>query len=154
MANLVLSVIEAVQHGDLKYVKQHVGSMDRNTESTTSLLDANTCDTDKCSLLHWACINNRVDIATFLVEQGADVNSKGGVLNETPLQWACRSESYGFTHLIQFLLRQDGINLHHKSTEGFDAVHIALRAGNLNVLLLLLIIGRADVAPGTVNLRW
>jgi ankyrin repeat protein len=145
MANLVLSVIEAVQHGDLKYVKQHVGSMDRNTESTTSLLDANTCDTDKCSLLHWACINNRVDIATFLVEQGADVNSKGGVLNETPLQWACRSESYGFTHLIQFLLRQDGINLHHKSTEGFDAVHIALRAGNLNVLLLLLIIGRADV---------
>jgi len=56
---------------------------------------------DNITLLHWAAINNRVDIAKYLVNKGAKIDASGGVLNSTPLHWAVRD---GKLDMVIFLL--------------------------------------------------
>jgi palmitoyltransferase len=45
---------------------------------------------DNITLLHWAAINNRIDIAKYLINKGAKIDAIGGALNSTPLHWAVR----------------------------------------------------------------
>jgi palmitoyltransferase len=45
---------------------------------------------DNISLLHWASINNRIEIAKYLISKGAKVDAIGGALQATPLHWATR----------------------------------------------------------------
>ncbi len=130
------SLIEAVQHGRTSDVVSTV--RDDGTG-----LSAGAADADGCSLLHWACINNRLEIAKHLLKCGANVNAVGGVLKEVPLQWAVRNEGYGFTHLVAFLLDQ-GADVRHKSILGQDALFLAVMAGNANITFMLLSIGKAD----------
>lgn len=51
---------------------------------------ATTPVSDNITLLHWAAINNRVDIAKYLINKGAKIDAIGGALNSTPLHWAVR----------------------------------------------------------------
>lgn len=51
--------------------------------------------------LHWAAINNRVEIAKYLLSKGAKIDAIGGALNSTPLQWATRD---GKLEMVVFLL--------------------------------------------------
>ena len=71
MADTVYSIgfaIEAVQHGNLDGLKN---AIEHGISPSAS-------DADGCTLLHWASINNRYDIAEYLIQRGAEVN-KGGV---------------------------------------------------------------------------
>lgn len=45
---------------------------------------------ENVTLLHWAAINNRLEIVNYLVSRGAIVDAIGGELESTPLQWATR----------------------------------------------------------------
>jgi ankyrin repeat protein len=45
---------------------------------------------DNITLLHWAAINNRIEIAKYLINKGAKIDATGGALNSTPLHWAIR----------------------------------------------------------------
>lgn len=56
---------------------------------------------DNITLLHWAAINNRIEIAKYLINKGAKVDAIGGALNSTPLHWAVRD---GKLEMIVFLL--------------------------------------------------
>ena len=49
---------------------------------------------DNITLLHWAAINNRIDIGKYLISKGAKVDAVGGVLSATPLQWAIRDGKF------------------------------------------------------------
>ena len=56
---------------------------------------------DNITLLHWAAINNRFEIAEYLLKKGAKVDAIGGLLNATPLHWVTRN---GQLEMIIFLL--------------------------------------------------
>ena len=53
-----------------------------------------------CSLLHWAALNNRVRISQYLINHGAIINISGGILGESPLQWAIRRKYYCIVQLL------------------------------------------------------
>ena len=40
--------------------------------------------------LHWAAINNRIEISKLFLSRGAEVDAVGGELKSTPLHWAAR----------------------------------------------------------------
>lgn len=128
------ALVNAVQFGDLRVVKEYVGNR----------TSPNTTDADGCSLLHWAAINNRVGIALYLIERGADVNTQGGLLNETPLHWAVRMNFY---RICQLLVER-GADMTVRSNAGFDVLHLACQQGNLETIFVLLSLG-AD--PNTPN---
>ena len=102
-------------------------------------LDPNATDDDGCSLLHWAAINNRVAMTSHLLGLGASVNVRGGLLGETPLMWASR---YDYPRMLSVLLcsgADAGI-----LAGGYDALHLACQAGNVNSVFLLLTLGKAN----------
>lgn len=56
------------------------------------------------TLLHWAAINNRLEIAEYLIGKRAQVDAIGGELASTPLQWAVRD---GKLPMVAYLLSHD-----------------------------------------------
>ncbi len=91
-----------INHFDLIYSAVQYGFYDRVVE----LIDsdpklASTPVNDNITLLHWAAINSRIEIAKYLISKGAQVDAIGGVLNATPLQWAVRD---GKLDMVIFLL--------------------------------------------------
>jgi hypothetical protein len=75
-----MNIVQAVQYNEIDRVKQLIESGESNV---------NTPDKEDCYLLHWASINNHVEIARYLIAKGAIVDIKGGDLKSTPLHWAC-----------------------------------------------------------------
>lgn len=64
-ASLMISeLIYAVQFGDVDYVRKALAA---------SSDYANITDSDGCSLLQWAAINNRTEIASMLIKHNAMV---------------------------------------------------------------------------------
>ena len=118
-------VLKAVLDGDLDSVVTAL----RNKRVAPSSLDASGC-----SLLHWASVNNRISIATALLDHSAEVNLAGGVRGESPLQWAIRQKYYA---MIQLLISR-GADLSFRSAEGLDALHLVTRLGNMNTLYFVL----------------
>lgn len=57
--------------------------------------------TGNVTLLHWAAINNRIEIAEYLISKRAQIDAFGGELNSTPLHWAIRD---GKLPMVAFLL--------------------------------------------------
>jgi palmitoyltransferase len=56
-------------------------------------------DNENCTLLHWAAINNHLELCRWLVQNGAQVDAIGGTLQATPAQWASR---YCILHQVEF----------------------------------------------------
>lgn len=114
----LLEVVGAVQEGDLDSLREAVQQR---------IVSVNSTDPDGCSLLHWAAINNRVQIANFLIENGADPSFRaGGVLGESPFQWALRKRLYYMMHV----LRERGFaDLSFKSVQGNDSLMLACKLG-------------------------
>ncbi len=110
-------LVIAAQEGDIQTLISFVnGKLDIP-------VDANFCDSDGCSLLHWAAINNHKSIVDILLDAGANINITGGILGETPLQWAIRKN---YIKLSYYLIEK-GANIHIKSAEGLDALQVAAR---------------------------
>ncbi|GAB5372249.1 hypothetical protein AAMO2058_001648900 [Amorphochlora amoebiformis] len=123
--SFMVDAVKAVQWGKLDVVKGMVESKD---------IRVNDRDDQNCSLLHWASINNRVEIVKYLLEKHADVNRPGGILKETPLQWAARQG-----HLdVVILLYDAGGDLTIRSTEGLDALMLACHCQKFALAMYLL----------------
>ena len=148
-------LIKAVQYGHIREVETALQAS-VSSDSSLSKISCNLQDGDGCSLLHWAAINNRVHVASMLIEHGADINATGGIMQEAPLQWCCRSKGYGFTHMLQLLLTA-GAQVHYANVTGQTALHLAVQAGTLNTMLILLESG-AQVdsrdCDGNTPLHW
>jgi len=122
----VEALIHSVQFGDLKSVEAAIEQQK---------LSPDTVDRDGCSLLHWAAINNRLEIARYLISKNCNVNIVGGENGEIPLQWAVRqAQCAGMVNL----LIEEGSNIHHKSLFGYDALFIAVQAGHTHIIFILL----------------
>lgn len=129
-------LVHAAQHGDFPFIENAVENYN---------ISPSTTDSDGCSLLHWASINNRVSIVNFLLSKSVNINYTGGANNETALQWAVRSTRSA--ELVSIFLSHEA-DLTHKSKYGLDALFIAVQAGNMSIVYLLLVAG-AD--PNTLS---
>lgn len=94
-------------------------------------------DDNGCTLLHWAAINNRVNIAQLLLDRGARVDIAGGALEETPLQWCCRSKGYGYTYMLDLLIKS-GSDVNHANISGHTPLHLCAQGNSLNLAFIIL----------------
>lgn len=84
--------ISAVQYGYYDRVVELI-ELDPSLASTPA--------NGNITLLHWAAINNRVQVAWYLLSKGAHIDAYGGELNSTPLHWAARN---GKLQMVAFLV--------------------------------------------------
>eukprot|EP00124_Ichthyophonus_hoferi_P002484 Ihof_evm3s171 gene=Ihof_evmTU3s171 len=131
-----VDIVGAVQRGLLDRVHWFV-----NEEG----FDVNTPDHEDVTLLHWAAINNRIEIARFLLAKGAHVDTLGGHLKSTSLQWAVRQ---GFLEMI-ILLMKAGADPSIKDTQGFNSLHLSAQFGHTYISAYLMAKG---VDPDSVDI--
>lgn len=93
-------ISRAVQYGFYDRVVQLIES---DSQLASKPLD------DNITLLHWAAINNRLDIAKYLINKGAKIDAFGGVLKSTPLQWAIRDGKLDIVILLLSYNAQAGL---------------------------------------------
>lgn len=123
-----LNAVKATQYGVLERLKELVES---------NQVDPNAPDAENVYLLHWAAINNRIDIAKYLISLGVNIDPVGGELETTPLNWAARS---GHVNMC-VLLMQHGANPTVYDVEGFSTIHLGTMFGHSNVVAYLLVKG-------------
>ncbi|UJR21184.1 hypothetical protein I4U23_024282 [Adineta vaga] len=99
---------------------------------------ASTPVQDNITLLHWAAINNRIEIAQYLLNKGAKIDASGGALNSTPLHWAVRD---GKLDMILFLL-SNGAQPELMDGEGFACIHLASIFGHSAIVAYLIAKGQ------------
>lgn len=80
-------------------------------------------DEEGITVLHWAAINNRIPVASYFIQKGADVNAIGGELQGTPLHWATRQ---GHLPMVVLLMRYRA-NPYLKDAEGLNCLHVAIQ---------------------------
>lgn len=120
----IVAGVRAAQYNMIDELRQLIDS---------GSLTANTRDSEDCTLLQWAAINNRKDIVQELLLRGADVNAIGGFLRESALQWAVRQGALEAT----VMLIQNGADPHLLGTEGVNAMHLALQFKHIDTVLFL-----------------
>ena len=74
-------------------------------------------------------MNNRVAVATFLLERGADVGAQDGD-GQTALHWACVR---GSLPCAELLLRSGG-SVASRDVRGYDCAHVAAQYGHTGIL--------------------
>ena len=115
----IADLVSAIQQGEYEVIKE---ALQRR------LVPPNVRDSQGCTLLHWAAINNRYSIANLLIDHGADIGASGGMLDENPLQWALRRKYYS---MVDLLIRKGTWHnvLQHRSKQGDNALMLARKLG-------------------------
>uniref|UniRef100_K1R3S4 Palmitoyltransferase ZDHHC17 n=1 Tax=Magallana gigas TaxID=29159 RepID=K1R3S4_MAGGI len=110
------------------------GIMARVYELVEGGLNVNEMDRENVSILHWAAINNRLDIVKYLVGKGAIVDRFGGDLDSTPLHWATRQ---GHLTMVVLLLGF-GADPTLRDGQGFSCIHLASQFGHTAIVAYLI----------------
>ncbi|XP_069479563.1 palmitoyltransferase ZDHHC13 isoform X2 [Ambystoma mexicanum] len=92
--------------------------------------DVRQPDKENVTLLHWASINNRLELVKYYISKGAVVDQLGGDLNSTPLHWAIRQ---GHLQTI-ILLLQFGADPTLIDGEGYSGIHLAVLFQHIPVI--------------------
>ncbi|XP_038075514.1 palmitoyltransferase ZDHHC17-like isoform X2 [Patiria miniata] len=114
------------------------GAIDRLKELVENGLDVQEPDKENVTLLHWAAINNRLEIARYLINHGAVIDQLGGDLNSTPLHWATRQ---GHLPMV-VLLMQYGADPSLRDGEGVSGVHLSCQYGHTAIAAYLVAKGQ------------
>lgn len=107
-------------------------------KSNASLVDAK--DANGFRPLQWAALNNRVAIAKYLLDLGADVNA-GDNERQTALHWAAVR---GALPVAELLLQRKA-KLHNQDIRGYTAAHVAAQYGHASMLYHFLLRWNLDV---------
>jgi len=129
------------------------GAAERVREIVEAGFDVNQRDGENVTLLHWASINNRQEIVSFLLERGALVDAIGGELESTALHWATRQ---GHTAVVVQLLGA-GADPATRDGEGCSAIHLAAQFGHTAIVGYLVAKGQSvncQDANGMTPLMW
>lgn len=119
-------LLEASKTGELSIVREIL-------DSHPHLVNCRDMEGRQSTPLHFAAGYNRLDVATFLIERGADVHikDKGGLV---PLHNAC---SYGHYEIVQLLLSK-GASVNVTDLWKFTPLHEAAAKGKSDIVKLLL----------------
>jgi palmitoyltransferase len=137
-------IVKATQFGVLDRVRSLVEERG---------FDVNERDGENVTLLHWAAINNRLEICEFLIGRGAVVDAVGGELQTTPLAWATRQ---GHLRMVVLLMRHGG-DPRAMDAQGLTCIHVAAQFGFSAILAYLVAKGCNVNAPdqkGMTPLMW
>ena len=94
----------------------------------------NKRDSENVSLLHWAAINNRLEIADFLLSvAGSQVDPVGGDLRSAPIHWAVRQ---GHMPMVVKLMAH-GADPTFRDGEGCNCLHLAAQLGHTAIVAYL-----------------
>ncbi|XP_060033038.1 palmitoyltransferase ZDHHC13 isoform X2 [Erinaceus europaeus] len=115
------------------------GIFERCKELVEAGYDVRQPDKENVSLLHWAAINNRLDLVKFYISKGAVVDQLGGDLNSTPLHWAIRQ---GHLPMV-ILLLQYGADPTLIDGEGFSGIHLAVLFQHMPIIAYLISKGQS-----------
>lgn len=116
-------------------------------------VDPKYADEEGITPLHWAAINNQYAVCKYLIDQGADVNQKGGDSGATPAMWAAQRCHFYIVHL----LLENGADPLAQDAQGYNILHLATIDGNALLLVLLLHQNIPVDAPdpqGHTSLMW
>ncbi|XP_071954906.1 palmitoyltransferase ZDHHC17-like [Antedon mediterranea] len=129
------------------------GAYDRVNELLNEGAEINHLDGEGCSLLHWASINNRLDLMRLLISKGAIIDRAGGELNASPLHWATRQG-----HLpAVVLLIQNEADPSIRDNEGLSCIHVACQFGHTSIVAYFVAKGQDPNlldASGMTPLMW
>lgn len=115
---------QAAQLNDLSYLDSHA-----LTHS-----DVNLRDSQRITALHWASINGHFMFVKRLLALGAEIDTKGGELDATPLMWAARN---GHTPVVHLLL-QHGSDPTLTDSQSFNVLHLAVHSSSPFLIAYLL----------------
>ena len=93
-----------------------------------------------------ACRNKNIIATRLAMQEGADVNERGGDHNRTPLMLAAER---GAADICEWLLQQPWISIDCSDNNGYTAMHWACVYGRVEVLRMLL----AARSQGSINKR-
>ncbi|CAN0403810.1 unnamed protein product, partial [Lampetra planeri] len=114
------------------------GLLERCRELVEAGKDVREPDAEGISLLHWAAINNRIDVAKFYLSKGAVVNQFAGVLNATPMHWAVRQGHLEMAVLLMSFGGDPGL----WDDEGGSCLHTAAQFDHPHIIAYLLAKGQ------------
>ncbi|XP_071505691.1 palmitoyltransferase ZDHHC17-like [Diadema antillarum] len=123
-----MDIIKATQYGVIDRVRRLIEEG----------YDVNQPDQENVTLLHWAAINNRLDIVRYFVSKGAIIDKLGGDLNSTPLHWAVRQ---GHLPMV-VLLMQYGSDPSLRDGEGCSCIHLACQFAHTPIVAYLIAKGQ------------
>src|SRR6266404_5946222 len=125
---------EAVRQGDVKAVELFLrAGMDGNTRIET--------DRGDMTMLQIAALYGNREVASLLLDKGADANAVSSFGRSTPLQAACGQTNLALTSL----LLERGANVNAANEDGATPLLIAVAAKNLNAVDLLLRKSKPDL---------
>ncbi|XP_038664303.1 putative palmitoyltransferase ZDHHC13 [Scyliorhinus canicula] len=127
-----LAFMEDYSNWDIIKATQY-GIIERCKELIEAGYDVRRPDKENVSLLHWAAINNRIELVKYYVSKGAIVDQLGGDLNSTPLHWATRQ---GHLSMVVLLLKH-GSDPTLVDREGFTCLHLAVQFQHMPIVAYL-----------------
>ncbi|XP_059508175.1 palmitoyltransferase ZDHHC13-like isoform X2 [Stegostoma tigrinum] len=137
-----LAFMEDCSNWDIVKATQY-GIIDRCKELIEAGYDVRQPDKENVTLLHWAAINNRIDLVKYYVSKGAIVDQLGGDLNSTPLHWATRQ---GHLSMVVLLMKY-GADPSLVDREGFTCLHLAVQFQHMPIVAYLVAKGQDVDAP-------
>uniref|UniRef100_A0A8C3B232 Palmitoyltransferase n=1 Tax=Cyclopterus lumpus TaxID=8103 RepID=A0A8C3B232_CYCLU len=114
------------------------GIFERCRELVEAGFDVRQPDKENVTLLHWAAINNRIDLVKYYISKGGVVDQLGGDLNSTPLHWATRQ---GHLSMVVQLMKY-GADPSLIDGEGCSCVHLAAQFGHTSIVAYLIAKGQ------------
>ncbi|KAJ7985728.1 hypothetical protein DPEC_G00343470 [Dallia pectoralis] len=114
------------------------GALERCKELVEAGCDVRQPDKENVSLLHWAAINNRMEVVKYYMSKGAIIDQLGGDLKSTPLHWAIRQ---GHLPMVIQLLRY-GADLSLTDGEGYRSLHLAILFQHMPIAAYLMAKGQ------------
>ncbi|XP_049639343.1 palmitoyltransferase ZDHHC17 isoform X2 [Suncus etruscus] len=118
------------------------GIYERCRELVEAGYDVRQPDKENVTLLHWAAINNRIDLVKYYISKGAIVDQLGGDLNSTPLHWATRQ---GHLSMVVQLMKY-GADPSLIDGEGCSCIHLAAQFGHTSIVAYLIAKGQGESA--------
>uniref|UniRef100_A0AAX7TYR8 Palmitoyltransferase n=1 Tax=Astatotilapia calliptera TaxID=8154 RepID=A0AAX7TYR8_ASTCA len=119
------------------------GILERCKELVEAGYDVRQPDKENVTLLHWAAINNRLELVKYYISKGAIVDQLGGDLNSTPLHWAIRQ---GHLPMVIQLMRY-GADPSVADGEGYRALHLAILFQHMAIAAYLIAKGQEVDGP-------
>lgn len=145
---------DTVSPSSIIFEATRYGELDKVNELVEQGFDVNERDNEDVTLLHWAAINNRLEIVKLLIVKGAIVDAIGGETKSTPLHWAT---SMGHLKMV-VLLMKNGADPTIMSAEGYNCLHLASQFGKTGIVAYLLAkgvdINVPDAYFGRTALMW